>query len=236
MVSYLINLQEFALQTSLAVTRDRVVGILLGLSCMWLVFDRLWVRGALQEMRDAFSRNLRMLAELFEESRKGRREEAAQRVLKLRDQINSGFNAVGAQSDALLLEFGPSRERKPRIRDDFRRWQPTLGALLHVQIAFLQYISRTRFPELPPKIAKAQTAFERDMAIVTQNMSDDVAGKMTSTAPDIQESASALRREIHQHYGRSGMPIPPSFADIITLTKLWHRSLPRYMWTFTQRS
>ena len=57
------------------------------------------------------------------------------------------------------------------------------------------------------------------MAIVTQNMADDVAGKMTSTAPDIQEPASALRREILQHYGRSGLPIPPPFVGIITLTQ-----------------
>jgi multidrug resistance protein MdtO len=38
---YLINLQEFKIQTSLTVARDRVAGILLGLSMMWLVFDQL---------------------------------------------------------------------------------------------------------------------------------------------------------------------------------------------------
>lgn len=38
---YLVNLQEFAFQTSLSVARDRVVGILLGLLVMWLVFDQL---------------------------------------------------------------------------------------------------------------------------------------------------------------------------------------------------
>jgi multidrug resistance protein MdtO len=46
---------------------------------MWLVFDRLWVRDALEEMQDAFSRNLRRLAELFEQSRKDDRKEAAKR-------------------------------------------------------------------------------------------------------------------------------------------------------------
>ena len=39
---YLIHLQEFTIQTSLAVARDRVAGILLGLFMMWLVFDQLW--------------------------------------------------------------------------------------------------------------------------------------------------------------------------------------------------
>jgi hypothetical protein len=57
------------------------------------------------------------------------------------------------------------------------------------------------------------------MAVIVQTMSDDVSGKVTSTAPDIQESAAALRQEIHKHYARSGWPIPPLLADIITLTQ-----------------
>jgi multidrug resistance protein MdtO len=39
---YLINLQEFAVRTSLSVARDRAVGVLVGLFMMWLVFDQLW--------------------------------------------------------------------------------------------------------------------------------------------------------------------------------------------------
>src|SRR6201999_4396950 len=48
---YLINMQEFTIQISLAIARDRVFGVLLGLFSMWLLFDRLWVRNALDEMR-----------------------------------------------------------------------------------------------------------------------------------------------------------------------------------------
>ncbi len=216
---YLINLQEFAPQISLSIARDRVVGVLLGLLSMWLVFDRLWVRDALEEMQDAFSRNLRMLAELFEQLRKDDRKEAAKRILQLRDQIKAGFNAVNAQSDAVLFEFGPSRERKLKIRDDFRRWQPTLRILLQVQVTFLQYRLASWLPELPQKITEALMTFEENMAIIARNMADDVAGKVSSAAPDIQKSAAALRQEIHKHYVRSGLPIPPPLADIITLTQ-----------------
>lgn len=216
---YLINLQEFAMQTSLAVARDRVVGIILGLSCMWLVFDRFWVRDALQEMQNAFSSNLRMLAELFEQSRQDNFEEAAKRVLQLRDRINEGFHAVKTQADGVLFEFGPERERKLKIRDDFKRWQPTLGVMLQVQVATLQDLAEMRFSELPPQVAESQIAFEEDMAVIARAMSDDVAGKVTGPVPDIGESARALRNEIHEHYERFGLPIPPLLADTITLTR-----------------
>ncbi len=216
---YLINLQEFAIQSSLAIARDRVVGVLLGLLCMWLVFDRLWVRDALQEMEYGFSRNLRMLAEFIEQSRKEDHQEAAKRTLQLRDQINDGFNAVKAQADAVVFEFGPSRQRKLKIRDDFRRWQPTIGALLQVQATFLQYLFEKRLPELPPTIAQAQADFEKDMATIVRAMSDEVTGKAASAAPDIQQSAARLRQEIEQYYPASDKSIPPTLCDIITLTQ-----------------
>ena len=207
------------MQSSLAIARDRVVGVLLGLLCMWLIFDRLWVRDALQEMQEAFARNLHLLAELIQQSRTEDRKEAVRRVVQLRDQINEGFNAVKAQSDAVLFEFGPSRERKLKIRDDFKRWQPTLGILLQVQVTFLQYFFEMRLAELPQPIADAEAAFEEDMAIIAQAMSDEVAGKASRVTPDIQESATTLRQQIQKHYALTGLPIPPPFADMITLTQ-----------------
>ncbi len=216
---YLINLQEFAIQSSLAIARDRIVGVLLGLLCMWLVFDRLWVRDALQEMEEGFSRNLRLLAEVIEQARVPDRKEAVQRAVQLRNQINQGFNAVKAQADAVVFEFGPSRQRKLKIRDDFRRWQPTLGALLQVQITGLQYLFEKRYPELSQPIADALTAFETDMAVTARAMSDEVAGKVARAAPDVQESAAKLRQEIEQHYTASGLPIPPTLVDMITISQ-----------------
>jgi multidrug resistance protein MdtO len=58
---YLIHLQEFTIQTSLAVARDRLAGILLGLFMMWLVFDQLRGSSAAVEMRRTFIFNLRSL-------------------------------------------------------------------------------------------------------------------------------------------------------------------------------
>jgi multidrug resistance protein MdtO len=215
---YLINLQEFAMQSSLSIARDRVVGVLLGLLCMWLVFDRLWMRDALQEMVGMFARNLRLLAELIQQCEKQDPSDAIKHVVQLRDQINEGFNAVKAQADAVVFEFGPTRQRKLKIRDDIRRWQPTLGILLQVQITYLQYLFQTHFTTPPQLVVEAQTAFEEDLANIARAMSAEVSGTIAPAPPDIQASAAKLRDVIQEQYAQSG-GIPPSLADMITLTQ-----------------
>ena len=220
---YLINLQEFTIQSSLAVARDRMVGVALGVMCMWLVFDHLWVRNALQEMQDSFARSLQLLAEMIELAAAPARQDqfiaVANRAVQLRDQINEAFNTVKAQADAVVFEFGPSRRRKLTIRDDFRRWQPTLGTLMQAQITGLQYLFEGRYPELAPGIAEALGTFAEDMATTARAMSDEVSGKIASTAPDVQESANRLRGEIEQHYAAISQPVPPSLVDMITITQ-----------------
>ncbi len=213
---YLINLQEFAIQTSLAVARDRVVGVLLGLMCMWLIFDRLWVKDALQEMEEAFGHNLQLMSELVEEPWKDDPKTATVRLLQFRDQINNGFNTVKAQSDAVLFEFGPTRARKLEVRDDFRRWQPTLGTLVQVQITYAQYLIETRLVTLPQPIAEAELAFQKDVALMLQALAAEIGGNAFSPAPDVQEAAARLRQEIQKYFGS---PLPPRPADVITLTQ-----------------
>jgi len=220
---YLINLQEFTIQPSLAVARDRLVGVTLGVMCMWLVFDHLWVRDALQEMQAGFSRNLQWVAEMIDLATKPALDEervpVAKRAIQLRDQINEGFNTVKAQADAVVFEFGRSRARKLRMRDDFRRWQPALGTLMQVQITGLQYLFEKRYPELAPEIAKALDAFEEDMATTALAMSDEVSGKAAGIAPDVEESANRLKEEIGKHYAAAGVPVPSSLVDMITISQ-----------------
>ena len=214
---YLINLQEFAPQYSLSIARDRVFGVLLGLVCMWLVFDRLWMRDALEEMQDVFARNLRLLAELIDEGRNPNLAQATVRIMQLRDRINDGFTAVRAQADAVVFEFGPSRQRKLKIRDDVRRWQPTLGALMQVQITYLQYLFHSQPADIVPPMREAAISFEDDLKSTVLAMADDVGGKPARVAPDIQQSATKLRDEAHKYYGEANLP--PTAIDMVTLTQ-----------------
>jgi multidrug resistance protein MdtO len=214
---YLINLQEFAIQTSLSIARDRVFGVLLGLVSMWLFFDRLWVRNALDEMQAVFARNLEMFAEIAEQLLEEDQVKAIRRVRQLRDQINDGFEAVKAQSDAVLFEFGPSRPRKLQIRDDIRRWQPSIRTLLLVQITSLQYLSQKPLTDLPEPIAQVGIAFEKDIARVMRAMSSEVSGKPVAAVPDIRLSAARVQQEIITYYQGLGVPVAAQASDITGL-------------------
>jgi multidrug resistance protein MdtO len=216
---YVINVQEFTIQTSLAVARDRVFGVLLGLMCMWLFYDRLWTRNALDEMQKAFAGNFKLFAELTEQLLKEDRNEAVKRFRQLRDQINTGFDAVRAQADAVLFEFGAARRRKLKIRDDIRRWQPSLRTLLQVQITFAQYRLQKPLSEVPPSVAEAHVAFERDTALLANIMAAEVSGEMIGLAPDLRASADRLQQELRNCYAARGIPLSTQASDVITLSQ-----------------
>jgi len=216
---YLINLQEFTIQTSLSIARDRVFGVLLGLMSMWLFFDRLWVRNALDEMQAIFARNLELFAELAEELLEQDQVKAIKRIRQLRDQINDGFGAVKAQADAILFEFGPERQRKLQIRDDVRRWQPSIRTLLLVQITAVQYLAQKPLTDLPEPIAEVGIAFEKDVARVMRAMASEVSGKPVEAAPDIRVSATRVQQEIQNYYLSLGVVVAAQASDLVGLTE-----------------
>jgi multidrug resistance protein MdtO len=216
---YVINLQEFTIQTSLSVARDRVFGVMLGLLSMWLFFDRLWTRNALDEMQRLFTKNLEMLAELAEQLLEPDQVKAIRRVRVLRDQINNGFGAVRAQSDAVLFEFGPSRARKLQIRDDVKRWQPQIRTLLLVQITAIQYLAQMPLSDLPPPVAASGVSFERDAARVMRAMAQWVSGKPVNAVPDIRECSERVKQQVNDYYQGLGIPVPAQAADVVGLTE-----------------
>jgi multidrug resistance protein MdtO len=216
---YLIHLQEFTIQTSLAVARDRIFGVLLALLSMAIFFDLLWVRNAVSEMQAVFARNLEMFAELAEQLLQEDHIKAIRRIRQLRDQINDGFQAVTAQGDAVLLDFSPSRQQKLRIRKNIQRWQPSIRTLLQVQITAAQYLARNPLTNLPEPVAQAGLGFERDVAQVMRAMASDVSGKLVDAAPDIRLSAATLQQEIQKYYQESGFPTSPQASDVISLAE-----------------
>jgi len=191
---YLIHLQEFAIQTSLAVARDRVVGVLLGLFMMWLVFDQLWRAPAAVEMKRGFVLNLRLLAQAAREPASSDRRAAVTRSLSLRETIGENLDGVRAMADAALLEFGPSRQRDLAWRRRIQEWQPQLRTLFLTRMALLKY--RLQLPnfELPTEVLAAQQEFDSQSAKTLGAIADRVEGKSPAQKGDLEQSFSHLEQ------------------------------------------
>jgi multidrug resistance protein MdtO len=137
----------------------------------------------------------------------------------LRDQINAGFQAVTAQSDAVLLDFSPSRQQKLQVRKNIQRWQPAIRTLLQVQITAVQYLALTPLTTLPEPIAEAGVVFEKDVAHVMRAMASEVSEKPVGPVPDVRVSAERFQWEVRKYYQDLGVPVTPQASDIVGLTE-----------------
>jgi len=174
---YLVNLLEFKFQTSLAVAWDRIAGILLGLFVMWLVFDQLWGAPAITQMLRTFTSTLRLVAQFHREPISPDIRVAIQRTFSLRNSINNNLERLRLEADAVLFEFGRTREHDIALRRQILNWQIQLRMVFVARIALLKY--RLRLPgfELPTPIQNAQKAFDNHLAATLESMADRLGGK-----------------------------------------------------------
>jgi multidrug resistance protein MdtO len=136
---YFIHLNDFTIQTSLTIGRDRTVGVLLGIAMMWLAFERLQPTTATNEMVRIFNQNLRTLAQLSVYTLRPHDVSSVVGVRRLRGQIASNFAAVVSQSDAVPFELGELRSQHMAARDRIRQWSAPLRTAYLLQLALLQY-------------------------------------------------------------------------------------------------
>ncbi len=216
---YLINLQEFAVQTSLAVARDRVVGILLGLLMMWLVFDQLWgAASAGAGMKRTFASTLRLLAQLAREPFTGEKRLAIERSYSLRETINGNFDKVRALADGVLFEFGPSRPQDLAMRNRIRQWQPQLRTLFLTQIALIKY--RLRLPgfELPEPVREAEQAFADRSSETLEGLADRIEDSSPAAMDNFHHAFERLEQTIQSCCSEG--PQKPLAGELRTLLAL----------------
>ena len=229
---YLINLQEFRFQTSLAVARDRVAGIFLGLLAMWCVFDQLWGAPAVVEMQRTFVSTLGLLAKLMRAPVAKETRAAIEETYSLRETINTNFETLRQHADGVMLEFGSTRERNLAIRSRLIRWQIQLRMLLVVRVALLKY--RLRLPgfELPDATSQMQEQVDANNARRLENLAEFVSGELGTSIP-----ASEIRPAVPQiHFeeqvavsnGRA-FPSPPTLVALCARTESLLTSLEREM-------
>ena len=195
---YLINLQEFAFQTSLAIARDRVVGALFGLLMMWFVFDQLWGAPAWVAMKKAFIANLRLLARLAREPVSTDIHRATEKYFSLREMIGDGAESVRSIADGVVLEFGASREQGLAWRRQIFAWQPQVRILFLTQVALWKYRAKLPSYELPEPIRLAQKEFDDQTANMLDGMADRIEGKTPARETDLKRALANLDQTIQE--------------------------------------
>jgi multidrug resistance protein MdtO len=193
---YLINLQGAAMERSLSIARDRVVGILLGLFMMSLVFDQLWGSRAAVEMKRAFISGLRLLAQYAKEPLSKDLKVAIERSYSLRETINSNFDQVRSLADAVLFEFSSSRRQDLALRSRIREWQPQVRALFLIRIALWKYRAQLPGFELPPPVRLAQQEFDDRSAKILDGMADRLETKSSLEKDNFEDSFERLEQTI----------------------------------------
>ena len=183
------------MEPSLSIARDRVMGILLGLVMMWLVFDQLWRAAALVQMQNAFTSALRLMARFAREPLSSDSKVAIEQGYSLREAITKNFDSVRAAADAVLFEFGPSRDQDMALRGKIRKWQPQLRALFLMRIALWKY--RVQLPgfALPEPVLAAQQEFDYRLAQVLEEMAGRLEGKPSLERESLEDSFVQLQKK-----------------------------------------
>jgi multidrug resistance protein MdtO len=191
---YYINLVEYTKQTSLTIARDRVVGILLGLSMMWLVFDRLGSTSAGREMKQSFIGILRLLAQFAKAPLSDNHREEIKQTYALRAMIDARFDSVRSQADGILFEFGPSRRQDLAFRDCVRQWQPQLRALFLMRISSLKFRLQLQGFELPDSVRRLHREYDFRSAEVLEEVANQIEGATPGRERTARDTSELLDR------------------------------------------
>jgi len=166
-------------------------------------------------MKRASAENLRLLAQLAREP---------VRMASLRETISNSFDHVRALADAVVLEFGPSRETNLAFRSRITRAQPELRMLFLTLLAASKYRMRLPGFELPEPVLNIQRELGDDLAGVLETMADRVEGKSSRHANSLEGRVPALERTVETYRSQaSRQPSADGFDAFLAL----HRRLER---------
>jgi multidrug resistance protein MdtO len=136
---------------------------------MWLVFETLGSKPAVQVMRELFAENLHLMAEYARPWPHGRPADL-RKIRTLREKISENFFAVNSQGDAVLFEIGRSRDQSLAVRARLRAWQPQVRSLFLLEVALLQYRLQVSPRDLPASLLRAATHFDNEVSALLEGI------------------------------------------------------------------
>jgi multidrug resistance protein MdtO len=189
---YLIHLSEFSIQTSLTVGRDRALGVLLGITMMWLVFERLFPRTAADEMVRIFIANLRQLAELVGSVPCADEPASILKIRRVREEVYRRFGEVNAQSDAVPFETGAARAGDMAARDRIRRWQASLRSFYLLEAPLLQFRAFGDLRTKSRRFTELEDSFRAQCSQALVQIADDLANQFEKRTHSFHEPSNLV--------------------------------------------
>ncbi len=221
---YLIQLHGPSPQTNLAIARDNIMGILLGLLMMWLVFETLGSKPAVQVMRELFAENLHLMAQFANPWPQGKPADL-QKIRTLREKISQNFFSVTSQADAVLFEIGRSRDHSLAVRERLLGWLPQLRSLFLLEIALLQFRLQVSPRDLPAALLRAAARFDSEVRALFEGIARAFRFRDTSCQPhNIQMAYADLERAILDAYHNE--PPPRSRAVLAISSQIIELACP----------
>src|SRR6185503_14508339 len=114
----------------------------------------------------------------------------------LREQINTNLDKLKFLGDAVLFEFGSSRQQDLALRGQIMQWQSEVRMLILVETTWLKY--RLQLPgfELPEGLREAQLEFDDEFARTLESMADRFEGKGSTRKAEFENSLKRLEVKI----------------------------------------
>jgi len=191
---YIVHLSDFSIQTDLAVPRDRVLGVLLGITMMWLVFERLFARSATDEMVRIFVRNVRSMSDLVSFTPSPDDPTPILKIRRIREDIYRRFGDVNAQSDAVPFETGPLRSGDMAARDRIRRWQASLRSFYLLEAPLLQFRLFGTAASKSPSFTAFEDDFRHECSRIFLQVAESLEGQSASRIHRSGLTASLVER------------------------------------------
>jgi multidrug resistance protein MdtO len=191
---YLIQLSDFSIQTSLTLPRDRVLGVLLGVTMMWLVFERTFPRSAADGMVRIFAVNVRLMADLASSTPRADDPASILKVRRQREEIYRRFGEVSAQSDAVPFETGPARPGDMAARDRIRRWQAFLRSFYLLEAPLLQFRIFANIYSKSPSFTKFENDFRFECSRIFLHIAESLEKQLATRTHHADSVPSLLNR------------------------------------------
>jgi len=210
---YFITLLEFQIPTDLTITRDRLLGVLIGILAMGFIFDRFGTKSDVEAVRKQFSQILRLLARLAVCSTEHDRSGVMPEFQRLNSQINDSFINIASLWDSVQFELGyrPNHEKDIIERKSMQRAHPFLRWIYVLELSLVGYRDRMgNESALTQQQNEVLNLFLQDYSNSLTNMAAWREHKSQGAPAPIDDIAQRLQQAFQEHISSYS----PSVLDI----------------------